>query len=182
MRDSKHEPVADRPQVPADYGVPSTTDETLPWAWAEERLVAARNYWFSTTRPDGRPHAMPAWAVWLDGALFFEGSPRTRRARNIATNPDVVVHLESGDDVVVVEGRAQPIETPDRLLAAALARAFAAKYGASHGYSPTINQWDSGGLWVLLPRVAFGWNKFPTTMTRWRFRSPSDARSPATDS
>jgi hypothetical protein len=112
---------------------------------------------------------MPAWAVWLDGALYFEGSPLTRRARNLANNPDVVVHLESGDVVVVLEGRAEPVGKPDPTLANTLARAFGAKYGPSHGYHPPADQWDGGGLWVVRPRVAFGWNEFPTTMTRWRF-------------
>src|ERR687898_1014383 len=101
------EPRRDRPQMPDGYGVPETDEGLLSWSWAEERLAAARNYWFSTTRPDGRPHAMPAWAVWLDGVLYFEGSPETRRARNLATNPSLAVHLENGDQVVVLEGEAR---------------------------------------------------------------------------
>jgi hypothetical protein len=163
------EPARDRPDLPADYGVPRDDATLLPWAWAVERLEQARNYWFSTTRPDGRPHAMPAWAVWLDGALYFDGSPETRRARNLARNPALNVHLESGDEVVVLEGEAHPAGRPERAFAERLAAAFAAKYGASHDYHPDPGQWDGGGLWVMRPRVAFGWSQFPTTMTRWRF-------------
>src|SRR3712207_9206562 len=100
------EPRRDRPVLPKDYGVPETEEGMLPWSWALERLENARNYWFSTTRPDGRPHAMPAWAAWVDGVLYFEGSPMTRRARNIAANPALSVHLESGDEVVIREGAA----------------------------------------------------------------------------
>ncbi|HLH21676.1 MAG TPA: pyridoxamine 5'-phosphate oxidase family protein [Chloroflexota bacterium] len=167
------EPLRDRPLLPKDYGVPETEEGMLPWSWAVERLEAARNYWFSTTRPDGRPHAMPAWAVWLDGALYFEGSPATRRARNLATNPALTVHLESGDDVVILEGESQAASPPERALAERLAAAFTAKYAASHDYRPPPEQWDNGGLWVLRPRVAFAWNTFPTSMTRWRFPQPS---------
>jgi nitroimidazol reductase NimA-like FMN-containing flavoprotein (pyridoxamine 5'-phosphate oxidase superfamily) len=162
-------PLQERPRVPAGYGVPSSVEGTLPWAWAVERLEGSRNYWFSTTRPDGRPHAMPAWAVWLDGALFFEGSPQTRRARNIAANPEVVVHLESGDDVVILQGRAEPVGKPERALAERLAAAFGNKYAATHDYRPTPEQWDEGGLWAFRPRIAFGWNAFPVAATRWRF-------------
>ena len=96
-----------RPSMPDGYGVPDTDEGLLDWSWAVERLESALNYWFATTRPDGRPHAMPAWAVWLDGGLYFEGSPLTRRARNLAANPAVVVHLESGDEVVILEGEAR---------------------------------------------------------------------------
>lgn len=159
--------------MPPDYGVPTGDEGILPWGWAVERLERARNYWFSSVRPDGRPHAMPAWAVWLDGALYFEGSPETRRARNIAANPAVSVHLESGDEVVILEGEAREAGRPDRALGERLAAAFAEKYAASHDYRPPPEQWDNGGLWVLRPRVAFAWDTFPQGVTRWHFKAPT---------
>ena len=155
--------------MPAGYGVPESDEGLLPWSCAVERLESARNYWFSTTRPDGRPHAMPACAVWLDGVLYFEGSPETRRARNVAANPAIVVHLESGDEVVILEGEAHPTGRPERALAERLAATFTAKYGASHDYRPAPDQWDNGGLWAMRPRVAFAWNEFPKGVTRWHF-------------
>jgi hypothetical protein len=163
------EPKRSRPLMPAGYGVPQDDEGLLPWSWAVERLEKARNYWFSTTRPNGRPHAMAAWAVWLDGVLYLEGSPETRRARNMAVNPNIVVHLESGDEVVILEGVARESSKPDRSLAERLAAAFAAKYGDSHEYRPAPDQWDRGGLWAMRPRVAFGWGEFPKDVTRWRF-------------
>ena len=162
-------PRAGRPRMPADYGVPEMDEGALPWEWAVERLERARNFWFSTTRPDGRPHAVPAWGVWLGGVLYFEGSPEARRARNIEANPYVVAHRESGDEVVILEGEAQPAGKPERALAEELARVFAEKYGQSHDYRPAPTQWDEGGLWALRPRLAFGWTEFPRTVTRWRF-------------
>ncbi len=163
------EPARSRPVMPGGYGVPASDEGLLPWSWAAERLEKARNYWFSTTRPDGRPHAMPAWAVWLDGVLYFEGSPLTRRARNVAANPAIVVHLESGDEVVILEGEAHPAGRPERVLAERLAAIFTAKYAETHDYRPAPEQWDRGGLWALRPRVAFGWGQFPNTVTRWHF-------------
>ena len=163
------EPERSVPLMPEGYGVSEDEGSLLPWSWAVERLETARNYWFSTTRPDGRPHAMPAWAVWLDGVLYFEGSPETRRARNIAVNPALVVHLESGDEVVILEGEARETGTPEQALAERLAAAFTAKYAATHDYRPDSHQWDNGGLWAMRPRVAFAWSEFPKTVTRWRF-------------
>ncbi len=163
------EPKRGRPDLPKDYGVPTGDEGLLPWSWAVERLENARNYWFSTTRPDGRPHAMPAWAAWLDGQLYFEGSPETRRARNLAVNPAIVVHLESGDEVVILEGETRDVGRPERALAERLVAVFTAKYAATHDYRPALDQWDGGGLWVVHPRVAFAWNEFPTAMTRWTF-------------
>jgi hypothetical protein len=153
--------------MPDGYGVPETDDGLLEWSWAVERLASAKNYWFHTTRPDGRPHAMPAWAAWVDGALYFDGSPETRRARNLAANPAIVIHLESGDEVVIVEGTAEYVGKPDPGVAERLAAGLGAKYGPT--YVPTPDTWDEGGLWRLIPKVAFGWSTFPSEVTRWRF-------------
>src|SRR3954468_22320223 len=108
-----HTPISSRPLMPDGYGVPEHDEGLLEWSWAVERLTAARNYWFCTTRPDGRPHAMPAWAAWVNGTLYFDGSPETRRGRNLAQNASIGVHLESGDEVVILEGRAVYSPGPD---------------------------------------------------------------------
>jgi nitroimidazol reductase NimA-like FMN-containing flavoprotein (pyridoxamine 5'-phosphate oxidase superfamily) len=156
--------------MPSGYGVPESDEGLLDWSWATEELERAQNYWFATTRPDGRSHVMPAWGVWLDGELYFEGSPLTRRARNLASNPALAVHLESGDDVVILEGRAREVGKPERTLAERLSAAFTAKYGETKwGYRPPPEQWDRGGLWAMRPDVAFGWSEFPRDTTRWRF-------------
>jgi nitroimidazol reductase NimA-like FMN-containing flavoprotein (pyridoxamine 5'-phosphate oxidase superfamily) len=167
--DATAKPQADVPSMPDGYILGEVT--LLPWSWAVERLEQAQNYWFSTTRPDGRPHAMPAWAVWLDGVLYFEGSPETRRARNIAVNPAVSIHLESGTEVLILEGEAREAGKPERPLAERLAQEFTRKYSEGWGYKPEPEQWDDGGLWRMQPKTAFGWSEFPKDLTRWRFRN-----------
>lgn len=163
------EPRPDRPKMPEGYGVPRSNEGTLPWSWAVERLEGALNYWIGTTRPDGRPHAVPVWGAVVDGTVYFEGGPDTRRGRNIAANPAVVVHIEQGNDIVIVEGTAEEITGPGPSLTAQLAEAFAAKYGPGYDYRPTADQWNEGGLYVVRPHVVFAWSKFPQDATRWRF-------------
>lgn len=164
----------ERPEVPKDYGLPDDDAGLLEWSWAEERLAGAMNYWIATVRRDGRPHATPVWGVWHEGALFFDGSGETRRMKNIAANPEVSVHLETGDEVVILEGRAESAPVPpDRAFAAQLAGLYTAKY-AAHEYAPEPDQWDEGGLYVVRPRKVIGWMLKPgivfgTTYTRWRF-------------
>ena len=141
----------------------------LPWSHVCERMGNSPNYWISTAALNGRPHTTPVWGVWLDDTLYFDGSPETRRGRDIASNPAISVHLESGDDVVILEGEAEQIrgvERPDLVLK--LAAAYSAKYAAK-GYEPTPDTWDEGGLYVLRPRIAFAWTKFPDDATRWYF-------------
>ena len=91
-----------------------------------DKIAASRNYWIASTRPDGRPHAMPVWGVWVDAQLLFGTDRMSTKGRNIAANPAVVVHLESGDDVVVLEGK--PREVTDASLLALFADAYDAKY------------------------------------------------------
>jgi general stress protein 26 len=162
------EPRTSRPQIP-EYGIPVSEEGMLPWSHVCQRMEGAINYWIATTDTDGCPHATPMWGVWLDGTLYFDGSPRTRRGRNMEANPAIVVHLESGEDVVIIHGEAQQIRgLDDKELAVRLAETYSAKY-ASRGYEPTPDIWDTGGLYYLQPRVAFAWTKFPQDTTRFHF-------------
>jgi PPOX class probable F420-dependent enzyme len=163
------EPKIDRPIMPEGYGVPATNEGALPWSFAVERLEKARNYWITTASADGKPAATPVWGVWLDDKLYFDGAPSTRRGRNIQDNPRVVVHLESGDEVVVLEGEAVILQgAPERELAMRVAKDYSAKY-ADQGYSPKPDQWDQGGLFIFTPKMGMGWSKFPDNVTRWKF-------------
>src|ERR1700720_4522180 len=93
------EPKASRPHMPG-YGILDADKGKglLPWTWAVERLSKARNYWVATTRPDGNPHAMPVWGVWIDDAFHFSTGTQSRKARNLVHNPNCVVGCELGPD------------------------------------------------------------------------------------
>lgn len=164
----KTAPMAGRPHVPDGYQAPAGRQRLLPWEHARKRLEEAIHYWVATVRPDGRPHVTPIWGVWLDDAFYFDGSPETRRHRNIAHNPAVAVHLEDGADVVIVEGQATAVDDPAPTLTARLAERYGAKY-ASRGYAPEPDTWDAGGLYRMRPQKVLAWTTFPDDMTRWLF-------------
>lgn len=154
--------------VPDGYTLTDREQRLLDWSHIDSRMSEAKNYWVATTRPNGRPHVTPTWAVWHDNCIYFDGSPETRRMRNIAANPHVAVHLEDGDQVVILEGVARP-KRPSRELGRQLAALYSAKYAAL-GYSPEPDSWDEGGLYVLEPTLAIAWTEFGVDMTRWRIR------------
>jgi hypothetical protein len=162
------DPRIDRPKLPKGYGVPTSLKGALPWSWARERLDEALVYWVATTRPDGRPHAMPTWGAWVDDSFWMEGSSETQRMYNLARRPAAVVHVERRDDVVIVEGDAQQITEVAPELAKRLLAGYA-KYKASHGYEADPANWQGGGLWLVRPRKVLGWSSFPTDTTRWTF-------------
>lgn len=79
----------------------------IPWSKIDNWLRAFRSIWVSTTRPDGRPHAVPVWFLWDGRSLYFISGRRLQKSRNLARQPWVVVHAGDGDDVIILEGRAE---------------------------------------------------------------------------
>jgi hypothetical protein len=157
-------PRAGRPDSPG-YGIVGENEGEglLPWSWAAERLAKARNYFIATTRPDGRPHVMVIWGLWLDELFWFSTGRNSRKARNFAANPNCVVCAEGGEEAAIVEGVVSEL-TDD---AAAFGR-FITEYKAKY-------DWDVSGMgepvFVLRPRVVFGLieKTFTKSATRWTF-------------
>jgi len=153
---------ATRPHMPG-YGIAEDGAALRPWSWAERILRSGHNYWVATARPDGRPHAMPIWAVWHAGALWFSSGAKSRKARNLAARRECSVGTERGKGAVIVEGTARRI--PASKAPREIAKLYAAKYG--EGYPP-----DSP-VFRVDPRVVFGFSEatgeFTETATRWLF-------------
>ena len=61
-------PKPSRPHMPG-YGLPESKKGLLPWKWAEQRLRKSHNYWITTVKPDGSPHTMVIWGLWMEGAF-----------------------------------------------------------------------------------------------------------------
>ena len=142
----------------------------LSWQEVEQRLVTAKNYWLGSVHPDQRPHAVPVWGVWLQGRFYFDGSPQTRHARNIFNNPAIGVHLESGDEAVILEGVCRMLSQPPIALTEPVARAYREKY-TRFGYSPQADQWDGGGLFEVTPGKVLAWTHFTVDPTRFMFEN-----------
>ncbi len=107
-------PRVERPAMAA-YGVPADLEGTLPWSWADEHLTSSRNFWVVTASSNARPHAMPVWGVWLSDVerFGFSCAPRSRKARNIRDNPQIVIAPDNTVECVSVEGHAREISGAD---------------------------------------------------------------------
>jgi len=159
-------PSIDRPRVPG-YGIPESIDGTLPWSWARERLERALAYWLATAGSDGAPHLVPIWGAWVADRWYVEGGP-TRWQRNLRENPRMAIHVEFGEEVVIVEGTARELVAPAPPRSDAILAGYA-KYIESKGYEASAANWADGGLWELRPMRAFAWSAFPRDATRFRF-------------
>jgi hypothetical protein len=141
---------------------------------ATERLGRARTYWIATTRPTGQPHSRPVWGVWLDTTFYF--STGSLAAQNLTAQPSITVHLESGSEVLIIEGVAQQVS--DVSLLEQVVSLYNQKY-----------HWDldpkqlPGPFYAVLPQVAFGWHFEESEVTpestalgnatRWHFQRPA---------
>jgi nitroimidazol reductase NimA-like FMN-containing flavoprotein (pyridoxamine 5'-phosphate oxidase superfamily) len=155
------------PHVPALYGL-KPRKQYLPWTHVRKRLASAHNYWICTTRPDGRPHSIPVWGFFFDDTLYFGTGRSTRKARNLVHNPALSIHLESGDDVVILEGTAKEVAESDKTTLAKLDSASRDKYKM-----PLMTIPNETVLYAVRPRVVLAWTErgFPKDATRWQLNN-----------
>ncbi len=100
------------------------------------------------------------WGLWFDDAVVFGTSERSRKARNLDRDPRVVVHLESGDEVVILEGAVETIELTEEM-----SDALHAKYD----WRPEPGPDDSTRWYGLRPDRAQAWLETDYTRTATRF-------------
>ncbi len=156
-----------------------------PLEWSRARALLSNQtgpdvtYFLSTSRPDGRPHVAGVGALWSDGDLYIVSGDRTRKSKNLATNPAcaLAVHLPGLD--VTLEGTATRVTDLQTLEAAARlyreaggwpaevdanAHAFTAPYSSPSAGPPP---WQ---VYRFVFHTAFGIaSAEPHGATRWRF-------------
>ena len=165
-------PKISRPTFPKGYV--DNPVSYVDWDWVAAQLTESKKYWLCSVRPrasdaqGGRPHVVPRWAVFVDNKIYYDGSPETRHAQNIESNPYVSVHLESGDQAIILEGTSAPAGKPSTELANRLAEEYRRKY-TQYGYAPDPAQWDEGGLYVFTPRQCIAWTSFTEDPTKFTF-------------
>ncbi|MCU1503027.1 MAG: pyridoxamine 5-phosphate oxidase [Ilumatobacteraceae bacterium] len=119
--------------------------EPVEWSWVVDQLRAAPVYWVSGDS-GGHPHPRPVWGVWHDDALWLSiGSPQLRAASTAGAA--MTVHLESGTEPIIVEGR---IDIADHDQSAPIA-VYDAKY------KWTYDAAEYGPLLRMPPATIFAW-------------------------
>jgi PPOX class probable F420-dependent enzyme len=134
---------------------PNANTGFIPWRKVDLLLRAARSIWLATSRPDGRPHAVPVWFVWDGGSAYFISRRDLQKSRNLRRQSWAVLHLGDGDDVVILEGAAQVVADPaerDRI-----DQAYGEKYvDPVSGAKDTVNH-DDVDLYRLDPVRVMAW-------------------------
>jgi len=159
---TKRAPKASRPLM-RGYGLPEHSKGLLPWKWAEQRLAKSHNYWITTVRPDGRPHTMVVWGLWLANIFCFSTGRDSQKSRNLEANPNCVVCNDLAHEAVIVEGSAREVRE------AALRKRFFRLYERKYDFD--MSPYKQEPIWAVRPLKVFGLDEKLTLnrATRWRF-------------
>jgi PPOX class probable F420-dependent enzyme len=159
-------PRADRPHMPG-YGIRPASEGTglLSWDWAEQRLSGSHNYWLASAGPDGEPHLMPVWAVWITGELWFSCANDSRKTRNLRVNGRCSLATDNAAEPVVVQGVAEVVADVAELRK--LLDAENAKYGTN--YSMDMLDPAANTCFRVRPTKVIGLDTadFTGSPTRW---------------
>ena len=167
-------PKVSRPHFPPGYVDKPVS--YVDWSWVTAQLTDSKNYWLCSVRPPtpqapgGRPHVIPLWAIYMDGKIYYDGSPETRHAQNMALNPNISFHLENGSQVVILDGMVKPAGKPSSELGKRLSQEYKRKY-VDFDYAPEPNSWDEGGLYVFTPNQCIAWTVFNEDPTKFTFEN-----------
>jgi PPOX class probable F420-dependent enzyme len=141
---------------------------SMTWAEVAGRLAGARSYWVGTTTGAGAPHAAPVWGAVTGETLYLYTERKTVKARNLAADPRVVIHLESAEDVLIVHGTVEDLGHPAAV--PAVVTALAAKYTGPQDqpYLPDHDP-DFDVVYAVRPRSALAWRlaDYAVSQRRW---------------
>jgi hypothetical protein len=140
-----------RPKFPEKWHVPNDPKMWITWRHAYNTLAKEKVYWISTASRQGRPHAAPVWEVWKANEFYFETDPNSVKGKNLLKNQNLVVHVQGGNDTVILEGSAREEKRADRLNQ--LKKDYARKYQYTPDWSNELNQI----VFRVEPRIVHAW-------------------------
>jgi hypothetical protein len=161
------QPTADRPAIPREYGVARGAQGMLSWESVEAQLAAATLFWVATASADGRPRVRPVDGTWFEGSVYVGGSPETAWVRDLLANPNVSVHLDSSDGIVIIDGVAA--SGGGGISGDAAERLADLQDGRFPYGRPKAEDFAAQGSIAIRPRVIVAWRDFAKDPTRFRF-------------
>jgi hypothetical protein len=152
------------------YGLPHDKKGLFPWKWAEDRLTKSHNYWVATGRPDGTPHLMIVWGLWIDGGFYFSTGSQSRKAKNLSARKECVIGTENADRAVILEGVAS--KATDIAFLGRLLKLYEKKYQFDMSAMEKDILSLKEPIYLVRPTVVFALDekKSLKSATRWKFQ------------
>lgn len=140
-----------RPKFPEEWHVPNDPEMWITWEHANEKLAGETVYWVSTTSRLGQPHAVPVWGIWKQNRFYFETDPKSVKGRNLLDNQSLVVHVQDGNDTVILEGKARKEKTSETL------NELKNDYAKKYQYAPDWSNERAQIVFRVEPTIAHAW-------------------------
>jgi PPOX class probable F420-dependent enzyme len=130
-------------------------------------LTEQRTIRLATATPDGRPHVVPLWFVWVDRTVFLNSTLGNVTIRNLERNPVATGAVDDGDTYdqlrgVLVEGSVERADDDPRL--DTVMHRWSEKYMG--GNPLPYARWRNRAWFRLVP----------DRLTSWDFRKIPDAK------
>ena len=111
----------------------------------------------------GQPHVVPVWHILLDGDLYIETSPSSKKGLNLKANPKMALVVDAGDSFdaykgVMIQGRVEFVK--DKKMLVRFREAMAQRYfGTSEhpGYKYLVGGGDPL-LMKVIPEKVVTWD------------------------
>jgi len=111
----------------------------------------------------GQPHVVPVWHILLDGDLYIETSPKSKKGLNLKANPKMALVVDAGDTFdtykgVMIQGRVEFVK--DKKMLVRFREAMAQRYfGTSEhpGYKYLVSGSDPL-LMKVIPKKIITWD------------------------
>ena len=111
----------------------------------------------------GQPHVVPVWHILLDGDLYIETSPNSKKGQNLRANPKMALVVDAGDSFdtykgVMIQGTVEFVKAKQML--ARFRDAMAQRYfgTAEHpGYKYLVSGPDPL-LMKVIPKKVVTWD------------------------
>ncbi len=140
-----------RPKIPEKWHVPNDPKLWITWVHANDNLARETVYWVSTASRLGQPHAVPVWGIWKQNRFYFETDPKSVKGRNLLNNQRLVVHLQDGNDTVILEGSARREKRTEKL------NQLRKDYVRKYQYTPDWSNEEDQIVFRVEPRIVHAW-------------------------
>lgn len=145
-------------------------DLSMTPAELEAYLDAGRTIRLATASPDGVPHVVPLWFVWLDGVAYLNSTRGNLTLRNLERNPVATGSVDDGEAYeelrgVLLSGTMEEAGDDPRI--EEVAGRWSRKYLG--GNPVPYGRWRNR-VWLRLR---------PDRITSWDFRKIPEARARA---
>jgi beta-lactamase superfamily II metal-dependent hydrolase len=117
---------------------------TISWLGRRCTGYLQRAVWDDLTQP-------PVWGIWKQNRFYFETAPNSLKGRNLSSNQSIVVHVQDGNDTVILEGTTRREKRTEAL------NQLRKDYLRKYQYTPDWSNGQEQIVFMVEPKIIHAW-------------------------